>query len=100
MKKLASREALSSWSEPDHCLSRAASFWAELASPPDFVRLSPQIVERARQPFPGEPIHTLDALHVASALYMRAVLPDLAVLSFDDRIRRVARGLGLPLLPS
>lgn len=64
------------------------------------LRLSPQIVERARQPFPGEPIRTLDALHVASALFIRVRLPDLAVLSLDERVRRVARSLGLPLSPS
>ena len=65
-----------------------------------FLRLSPQIVEGARQPFPGEPIRTLDALHVASALYVNGALHDLAMLSLDERIRRVARKLGLPVEPN
>jgi len=64
------------------------------------LRQSREIVERARQPFPGEPIRALDALHVASALSARARLPDLAVLSLDERVRRVARNLGLSLLPN
>ncbi len=65
----------------------------------NMLRIAPQIVERARQPFPDEPIRTLDALHVASALHARAVLPELALLSLDDRVRRVARSLGFELQP-
>ena len=66
----------------------------------DIVNLLPSIVERARQPFPSEPIRTLDALHVAWALHARAAIPDLAILSLDDRIRRVAESVGFALLPS
>lgn len=61
---------------------------------------APQIIARARQPFPREPIRTLDALHVASALHARSAFPDLAMLSLDERVRRVAGSLGLPVLPS
>lgn len=39
------------------------------------LRIVPQIIERARQSFPEEPIRTFDALHLASALYARATLP-------------------------
>ena len=42
-------------------LMTAAAHWHVL-------RISPEIVERARQPFPGEPVRTLDAIHLASAL--------------------------------
>jgi len=62
--------------------------------------ISPEIVERARQRFPNEPIRSLDALHVAAALHARAAFPDLAMLSLDERVRRVAGSLGLPVLPS
>lgn len=65
----------------------------------DILHLSPQIVERARQPFPAEPIRTLDALHVASALFARAAVPELALLSLDERIRRVGKSLGFALEP-
>jgi len=61
---------------------------------------SSEIVERARRRFPHEPIRTLDALHVASALHARLAFPDLAMLSLDERVRRVAGSLGLPVLPS
>lgn len=66
----------------------------------EILRLSPQIVDRARQPFPGEPIRTLDALHVASALQAHMLEPALAMLSLDERVRRVAHSVGLPLLPN
>ena len=32
------------------------------------LRLGADVVGRARLPFPGEPIRTLDALHIASAI--------------------------------
>jgi hypothetical protein len=66
----------------------------------DVLNLLPSIVERARQPFPYEPIRSLDALHVSWALHVRAAIPDLAILSLDDRIRRVAASVGLASLPN
>jgi len=74
-------------------LGDAASRWHVL-------RMSGEVVDRARQPFPGEPIRTLDALHLASALLMRSAIAGLAVLSLDDRIRQAARRLGFQLEPS
>ena len=73
-------------------LMTAASHWHVL-------RISPEIVERARRPFPGEPIRTLDAIHLASALVARGTVPRLALLSLDDRIRRAAAPLGLRVRP-
>ena len=52
------------------------------------LRLSADIVDRSRQPFPAEPIRTLDALHLASALAARSAVADVELLSLDDRIRR------------
>jgi predicted nucleic acid-binding protein len=74
-------------------LRMAASHW-------HLLRIGPEIVERARQPFPGEPIRTLDAMHLASVLAARSAVAGLELLSLDDRIRRAARALGLPLRPS
>jgi len=74
-------------------LMAAASHWHVL-------RISPEIVERARQPFAGEPIRTLDALHLASALIGRGMLPGLTLLSLDDRIRRASGPLGLRVCPA
>ena len=73
-------------------LSTAASHWHVL-------RISPEIVDRARQPFAGEPIRTLDAIHLASALAARGALPGLALLSLDERVRRAAAPLGLRVRP-
>ncbi|HEX3652655.1 MAG TPA: hypothetical protein VHU18_07520 [Rhizomicrobium sp.] len=74
-------------------LTSAAAKW-------DVLALLPAIVARARQPFPLEPIRSLDALHVSWALHMRVAIPELAMLSLDDRVRRVSEAVGLPLLPA
>lgn len=73
-------------------LATAAAHWHVL-------RLGPEIVDRARQPFPGDPIRTLDAVHLASVLVARSAVAGLALLSLDERIRSVGRKLGLTLLP-
>ncbi|MEW6321607.1 MAG: type II toxin-antitoxin system VapC family toxin [Acidobacteriota bacterium] len=74
-------------------LAAAAAHWHVL-------RIGPAVVERARQPFPGEPIRTLDALHLSSALVARSAVAGLALLSLDDRIRRVAGQLGFRVWPA
>ena len=64
------------------------------------MRVSPEIVERARLPFPVEPVRSLDAIHLASALVARAGFAGLELLSLDERIRGAGRALGLPAQPS
>lgn len=73
-------------------LATAAAHWHVL-------RIGPEIVERARQPFPGDPIRTLDAIHLASVIVARSAVGGLELLSLDDGIRSVAKRLGLTLLP-
>lgn len=73
-------------------LTTAAAHWHVL-------RIGPEIVARARQPFPGEPIRTLDAIHLASALAGRSAVAGLDLLSLDDRIRRTGARLGLRVRP-
>jgi uncharacterized protein with PIN domain len=73
-------------------LATAAAHWHVL-------RIGPEVVERARQAFPGDPIRTLDAIHLSSALVARTAVAGVALLSLDERIRRTARRLGLTLLP-
>jgi predicted nucleic acid-binding protein len=73
-------------------LTTAAAHWHVL-------HIGPEIVDRARQPFPGDPIRTLDAIHLASVLVARASVAGLELLSLDDRIRGVGKRLGLALLP-
>jgi predicted nucleic acid-binding protein len=73
-------------------LAAAAAHWHVL-------RIGPEVVERARQPFPGDPIRTLDAIHLASVIVARSAVAGLELLSLDDRIRGVGKRLGLTLLP-
>ncbi len=73
-------------------LRRTAAGWT-------LLRLSDEIVERARGPFPEEPIRSLDAIHLASALAVAGLSPETAILTLDERVRRCAQALGLRLLP-
>lgn len=73
-------------------LNAVSTRWTLLA-------LDEEIIERARRPFPVEPIRTLDAIHLASALTARKAMPDLAMLSLDDRIRMAAGRIGFQLVP-
>ena len=70
----------------------AASHW-------QILRVAPEIVERARQPFPGAPVRTLDAIHLASALVARTAIVGLTLLSLDDRVRKGGKKLGLDVIP-
>ena len=74
-------------------LNRAAAHW-------NLLRIDGEVVERARRPFPAEPLRALDAVHLASAVIAAADVPGLALLSLDRRIRWAARQLGLSLLPA
>lgn len=74
-------------------LSAAADHW-------HMLRIAGEVVDRARQPFPGDPIRTLDALHLASLLVARSAVAGLRLLSLDERVRRAARGLGVAVEPA
>lgn len=63
------------------------------------MAIGPAVIDRARRPFPVEPIRTLDALHMASALGAKEAFDDLVMLSFDHRVRAAARAVGLGVLP-
>ena len=73
-------------------LASAATHWGML-------KLGDEILARARLPFPREPVRTLDALHLSTALTARAALPGLALLSLDERVRSNATALGFEVLP-
>jgi predicted nucleic acid-binding protein len=63
------------------------------------LRMASEVIDRARQSFPGEPIRTLDAIHLASALVARSAIPGAQLLSLDERVRRSGKGLGFTVLP-
>lgn len=73
-------------------LVSAAAHWQVL-------RIAGEVVDRARQPFPGDPIRTLDAIHLASLLVARSAVAGLRLLSFDERVREAAKGLGVAVEP-
>ena len=73
-------------------LSTAAEHWAVFA-------IDGEMAERARRSFPREPLRTLDAIHVATALAVRSLVSELRLLSLDERIRRNAVELGFEVVP-
>ena len=64
------------------------------------IRLDTGILDRAKLVFPSEPLRTLDALHLASALSARSSAPGLVLLTLDERLRKNAKLLGFELLPA
>ncbi len=69
-------------------LNRAQASWTRM-------RVSDEVLARAARAFPVEPVRTLDAIHLATALEFASTFPDLRVLSFDARVRSNAEALGL-----
>jgi predicted nucleic acid-binding protein len=69
-------------------LNRAQAAWTRMA-------VSEQVLSRASRPFPVEPVRTLDAIHLATALEFAAAYPDLRILSFDRRLQGNAEALGI-----
>jgi predicted nucleic acid-binding protein len=69
----------------------------ELLSRIAFVELSPQVLARALEPWP-RPVRTLDALHLATALFLKAQRQPLTVATYDERLGRVAKAVGLRTL--
>src|SRR5579863_5400764 len=77
--------ALGELSEADAADRRA--YLATVTSHWTMMRIGLEVVERARQPFPGPPIRTLDAIHLASLMVARSSLAGLGLLSLDVRVR-------------
>jgi len=69
-------------------LQRAQIAWLKMSIPDE-------ILGRACMPFPVEPVRTLDAIHLATALAFARTLPDIRVLSLDRRILQNAEALGI-----
>jgi predicted nucleic acid-binding protein len=62
-----------------------------------FVELTRPVLARALEAFPI-PVRTLDALHLASAAFLRERGLDIALASYDDTLVRAARALDLPIV--
>lgn len=62
------------------------------------LELIPEVTALAQQPFPLA-VRTLDALHLASLLFLREQGANLALASYDQRMLDVARAMGIPIYP-
>lgn len=60
-----------------------------------FVELLAPVLERALAPFPV-PVRTLDALHLSSLSYLRERGMDVALVTYDERMREAAVAMGIP----
>ncbi len=69
-------------------MARTISAW-------DTMEMDHSIRARASESFPIEPVRTLDAIHLATALEFQRAFPELLVLSFDERIVANLEPLGL-----
>lgn len=63
------------------------------------LKLDGEVLERARRRFPQEPVRSLDSLHLATAVAARSLVPELALLSLDQRVRGNGTALGFDVLP-
>jgi predicted nucleic acid-binding protein len=66
----------------------------EILARVSFVELVPPVLARALEPFPA-PVRTLDALHLATLQYLSTAGQQVALATFDERMRRAASALGL-----
>jgi predicted nucleic acid-binding protein len=62
------------------------------------MEISEEVKKRASESFPIEPVRTLDAIHLATALTFAKVYQNLKVLSFDKRITNNCEALGIKII--
>ena len=73
-------------------LDRVSSSWVTL-------EMTGRVLDRAVARFPREPVRTLDAFHLATALMFHEAAGALTMVSLDERIRENAADLGLAVAP-
>jgi hypothetical protein len=61
------------------------------------IELDPIVLARALQPFPA-PTRTLDALHLASATWLRERGATVRLATYDGRLAAASRAIGLDVL--
>ncbi|MDZ7781215.1 MAG: PIN domain-containing protein [Gemmatimonadota bacterium] len=60
------------------------------------LKLSEEVLERALDPFPTA-VRTLDALHLASIVFLLEQGRDVALATYDSRQAKTARAMGIPM---
>jgi predicted nucleic acid-binding protein len=83
----------------DSQLARRKAQLAAAAVGWNIAPVGDEVLHRASERFPNEPVRTLDAIHLATALLARSTVPDVSVISLDHRIRTAAAALGFEVLP-
>jgi len=66
----------------------------------DTVAMDDEVLRRAREELPVEPVRSLDAIHLASVRVLDDELGGVEVVSCDDRVRQNAAALGFVLVPA
>jgi predicted nucleic acid-binding protein len=66
----------------------------------DVLAIGDEVIRRARDEFPEEPVRSLDAIHLASLLVLDEALGEFEVVSCDERVRRNAVALGFSVVPT
>jgi hypothetical protein len=61
----------------------------------DFYEMTPTTLVRALEPFPVA-IRTLDAIHLATAIYLANIGNEVALASYDRRMLAAAEALAIP----
>lgn len=73
---------------------------AEFESWADIVPVGDDVLRRTDEEFAVEPVRTLDAIHLATIQLLAEALPELDVVSADERVRENAKALGIRVLPA
>ena len=73
---------------------------AEFESWSEVIPIGDDVLRRTAEEFPVEPVRTLDAIHLATMQLLAETLPELDVVSTDDRIRENAEALGIKVAPA
>lgn len=69
-------------------LTKSAAQWTRM-------EITEGVQARVKEPFPMEPVRSLDAIHLATMLEFVEIFPELTVLSQDQRILANLESLGL-----
>jgi len=59
------------------------------------MAISEEVLERAGRPFPVEPVRSLDAVHLATALVFARAFPEIRMLTLDRKVAENAAALAL-----
>jgi len=72
----------------------------EYARSCEIVPLEDEVLRRAGEEFPVEPVRTLDAIHIATLQILEESLSGFEIATCDERVRDNAEALGFRVLPA